>query len=183
MALNPFQVILTVSLTCGCQRLRRSIPAPTRYWIGTPVLGHARYVISLVLFRANDDLIDLLGVFCEDYVFRLIGAPEDGGVDMHAVEAVVGRHAYHYMLGHYFTRGSMHVVAASYSQHRNNRLAFVAALMHRGLAPKIIGYLWHLVSYAGEQPDSEGIQINSNGSADARLAVEDDAVDSTNADE
>lgn len=123
------------------------------------------------------------GVFCEDYAFQLIGAPQDGDVDMHAVQAVVGQHAYQYMVGHYFTRGSMQVVATSYSQHSNNRLAFLAALMPRGLASRVVGYLWHLISHPDEQPDPEGVQINSNGPADARLAAEGGAVDSTNADD
>ncbi|KAG9042712.1 hypothetical protein FS837_010475 [Tulasnella sp. UAMH 9824] len=127
--------------------------------------------------------LGMRGVYCEDYVFKLIGAPEDDAVDMDAVRAIVGRYAYHYMLAHYFTHGSRYVVAASYSQHCNNRLAFLAALMPRGLAPSVVNYLWNLISYPDEQSDGASAQINGQGPVDTSLAAEDDAVNAVGADE
>ncbi|KAG8902026.1 hypothetical protein FRC00_002728 [Tulasnella sp. 408] len=86
------------------------------------------------------------GVSHTYYVFRLRGAPKDHEVDMPAVFAIVGQPATNYMICHYFTRGSMHIVAASYQQHHDDLGAFSAALKPRGLACRPINFLWWLIT-------------------------------------
>ncbi|KAG8929552.1 hypothetical protein FRC01_004159 [Tulasnella sp. 417] len=110
------------------------------------------------------------------YFFRLRGAPEDHEVDMPAVHAIIGEEAYKYMIAHYFTRGSMHMVATFYHQNRNDCAAFFAALGPRGLASRVLSYLWYLLNLPlDEHSDEEGSQVHSNGDVDAGSAAEDDA--------
>ncbi|KIO27208.1 hypothetical protein M407DRAFT_23511 [Tulasnella calospora MUT 4182] len=112
----------------------------------------------------------------EHFVFRLRGAPEDVEVDMGAVHAIVGQQTYNYMICHYFTQGSMYIVAASYYHSQNDLAAFSAALEPCGLASRVVTYLWHLISFhSNDHSDREDSRGTSDGGAEGELAAEDDA--------
>ncbi|KIO20787.1 hypothetical protein M407DRAFT_29582 [Tulasnella calospora MUT 4182] len=110
----------------------------------------------------------ILGVPQENYCFRLQGAPEDHEVDMPTVYATVGQPAANYMICHYFTRGSMYVVAASYLQHRNDRVGFWDALKPRGLASRVLSFLWWLITLqADDRWNFDGPEV---ADADSRVS-------------
>ncbi|KAG9011400.1 hypothetical protein FRB90_007325 [Tulasnella sp. 427] len=85
----------------------------------------------------------------DDYCFRICGAPQSETVNLGEVRAVVGTAAWNYMVHHYFTEGSIILVADFYQRFRHNRGAFAAALKPQGMAWRIGTYLWDLLN-AGE---------------------------------
>lgn len=87
----------------------------------------------------------ILGIPHDRYRFRLRGAPGDDEVDVKGVREVVGQAAFNYMTCHYFTRGSMFMVAVFYEKHQDDQQAFYAALTPRGLGGHVVSYLWHLL--------------------------------------
>ncbi|KIO16517.1 hypothetical protein M407DRAFT_33845 [Tulasnella calospora MUT 4182] len=127
--------------------------------------------------------LGMLRVPHETYFFCLRGAPEDEEVNMEIVCDIIGQQAYNYMVCHYFTRGSMHVVAFYY-QGCANCAAFAAALKPRGLASRVVSYLWHLMSsQLDEEPGEEVSHVPSTGGAETGLAAEDDTGENTTGDD
>lgn len=88
---------------------------------------------------------------------------------MLAVYAIVGQPATNYMICHYFTKGSMHIVTASYQQHHDDLDAFSAALKPRGLASRPINFLWWLITTQTDQRWS----VERSEAADDRNGGED----------